>query len=202
MSRNPVSLPVIDSIAERWSPYRFDPKVIETEKLLACFEAARWAASSFNDQPWSWIVATRQDTEAFQTMLGCLMESNQPWASEAGALILTTTRSKFAYNDKPNRVALHDLGQAAAHLALQANAVGLQVHQMAGVNLSRVKQQYQIPDDIEPQTAIAIGYAAEQPPSTELAQELEKRQSGPRKRKELADQVFSGQWGRSAGFVD
>jgi nitroreductase len=202
MSRNPVEHPVIDSIASRWSPYRFDSREVEDAKLLQCFEAARWAASSFNDQPWSFIIAKRQDTEAFATMVACLLEANQPWASKAGALILTLSRDKFAYNDKPNRVALHDLGQATAHLALQADALGLQVHQMAGVNLSQIRHQYQVPEDFQPQTAIAIGYAATAPPDGELETELEKRQSGQRTRKTLATHVFDGQWGQSASFTD
>ncbi|MGB7343100.1 MAG: nitroreductase family protein [Pirellulaceae bacterium] len=201
MSRNPADHPVLDSIAQRWSPYRFEPREVEDEKLTQCFEAARWAASSFNDQPWSWIVARRQDNEAFEKMLGCLMEANQPWAKDAGALILTATRNKFAYNDQPNRVALHDLGQAAAHFALQATALGFEVHQMAGINLSRIRHEYGVPEDFEPQTAIAVGYAATDPPQGELETELDKRQSGPRKRKDLASQVFSGQWGQSAGFI-
>jgi nitroreductase len=201
MSRNPVEHPVIESIANRWSPYRFDSREVEDAKLIQCFEAARWAASSFNDQPWRFIIAKRQDTDAFATMVACLLEANQTWASKAGALILTMSRDKFAYNDKPNRVALHDLGQATAHLALQADALGLQVHQMAGVNLSQVRHQYQVPDDFQPQTAIAIGYAATDAPNGETETELEKRQSGQRTRKTLASQVFAGQWGQSASFT-
>ena len=134
MSINPVDWPVSDVIANRWSPYRFRPQEIEEEKLLTCFEAARWAASSFNDQPWYWIVARRQDHEAFGKMVGCLLEANQGWANQAGVLVLTATRTTFAYNQKPNRVALHDLGQAACQFSLQAVQLGLQVHQMAGVN--------------------------------------------------------------------
>ena len=145
MSINPVDRPVNDTIASRWSPYLFQPKAIEDDKLITCLEAARWAASSFNDQPWFWIIARRQDPPAFAKMVGCLMEANQGWAQDAGALMLTAIRPTFAYNQKPNRVALHDLGQAACQLSLQAVSLGLQVHQMAGVNLSRVRQEYAIP---------------------------------------------------------
>ncbi|MGI9471151.1 MAG: nitroreductase family protein, partial [Rubripirellula sp.] len=152
MSVNPTEHSVLSAIRDRWSPYRFEPREVEGEKLLQCLEAARWAASSFNDQPWSWIVARRQDGEAFEKAIGCLMEPNQAWASRAGVLLLTVTRSVFAYNQKPNRVAFHDLGQAAAHLALQAGELGLHVHQMAGVNLSQVRQAYAIPEGHEPQT--------------------------------------------------
>jgi nitroreductase len=198
---NPTDQSVLEVIANRWSPYRFEPREVEDEKLVLCLEAARWAASSFNDQPWSWIVARRQDNEAFQQMLGCLMEANQGWAANAGALILTVTRSSFAYNNKPNRVALHDLGQAAAHLSLQAAGAGLQIHQMAGINLSQVRQAYGIPEGHEAQTAIAIGYPDTSDPSDEAAKELAKRQSGARKRNPLGEQVFTEKWGTKAGFL-
>lgn len=201
MSVNPTDHSVLEAIANRWSPYRFQPQEVEDEKLTRCLEAARWAASSFNDQPWSWIVAQRQDSEAFQRMLGCLMEANQGWAANAGALILTVTRPSFAYNNKPNRVALHDLGQAAAHLSLQAAAVGLQIHQMAGINLSLIRQVYEIPEGHEPQTAIAIGYPDMSEPSDEIAKELAKRDAGTRKRNALGEQVFAGKWGTKAGFL-
>jgi len=201
MSRNPVEQPVLDVIANRWSPYRFEAREIEEEKLIQCLEAARWTASSFNEQPWFFIVARRQESDAFERMLGCLMEANQTWARHASALILTVTRSTFQKNGKPNRVAQHDLGQAAAHLALQADALGLQVHQMAGVNLSKVRQEYGVPDGHEPQTAIAIGYADSSQPEDETAAELKKRESGPRTRDALKDQVFGDQWGDGASFL-
>jgi nitroreductase len=201
MAINPTEYPVLDVIRNRWSPYRFGPRTVEDEKIVRCLEAARWAASSFNDQPWSWIVARRQDTDQFERMVGCLLEANQAWARSAGVLILTITRSAFAYNNKPNRVALHDLGQAAAHLALQAAELGLQVHQMAGVNLSLVRQEYRVPEGHEPQTAIAIGYPDTSDPSDDLAKQLHQRETGARKRVPLGEQVFSEKWGSQADFV-
>lgn len=201
MSINPTDYPVLEVIRNRWSPYRFGLRQVEDEKLLRCLEAARWAASSFNDQPWSWIVARRQDSEQFERMVGCLLEANRPWARHAGVLILTVTRGAFAYNNKPNRVALHDLGQAAAHLALQAADLGLQVHQMAGVNLSLVRQEYRIPEGYEPQTAIAIGYPETGDPADDLARQFQQREQGARRRVPLGEQVFSGKWGDQADFV-
>ncbi len=198
MPTNPVSFPVLESIESRWSPYRFEPRPVEPEKLLRCFEAARWTASSFNDQPWSWIVATRDQPEQFQRMIGCLLESNQGWAQNAGALVITIARHAFAYNHKPNRVALHDLGQANAHFALQATALGLQVHQMAGVDLNAIRLEYGIPDSHDPQTAIAIGYPDLSEPSSPLATELHNREQLARQRHSLSDLVFSKQWGSPA----
>ena len=201
MSKNPVDRPVIEPIAARWSPYLFLPQEIEEQKLLQCLEAARWAASSFNDQPWFWIVARRQDPVAYEKMLGCLLEANQGWAAHAGALILTAIRTRFAYNGKPNRVALHDLGQAACQLSLQATELGLQVHQMAGINLSRVRQEYRVPAEIEPQTAIAIGYPNQGDPIDDSQHAVAKRDTGERQRRPLAEQVFEDGWGNAATFL-
>jgi nitroreductase len=198
---NPVDHAVLESIRNRWSPYRFEPRAIEPEKLVRCFEAARWAASSFNDQPWNWLVATRDDTVEFERMIGCLMEANQTWSQNSGALVLTIVRTSFAHNQKPNRVALHDLGQAAAHLALQATAEGLQVHQMGGVDLNKVRDEYAIPEGFEPQTAIAIGYPDPSEPSDDTAIGLRDRETGARQRKQLSDQVFTGQWNNPAKLL-
>ena len=109
--------PVHDLIADRWSPYIFERREVEREKLLSCLEAARWAASSFNEQPWSFIVAERTDEEEFNRMLSCLMEANQAWAANAGVLLLTVVSKSFSRNNKPNRVAQHDLGLAVGNLA-------------------------------------------------------------------------------------
>ena len=201
MSVNPVSGPVLDAVANRWSPYRFEPRELEDDKLRLCLEAARWAASSFNDQPWSWLIARRQDRDLFEQMISCLIEGNQPWARNAGALILSVSRSSFEHNGKPNRMALHDLGQAAAHLALQATAAGLQVHQMAGVNRSVARQRFQIPEGHEPQTVIAIGYPDTSQPEGEQDIEWSQRESGARRRKNLSEFSFVGKWGNAAEFL-
>ena len=201
MTINPTEHPVLDAIRHRWSPYRFQPRVVEDGELLRCLEAARWSASSFNDQPWTWIVARRQDTEGFQRMLGCLMETNQDWAANAGVLLLSVIRTSLAYNRKPNRVALHDLGQAAAHFALQATELGLQTHQMGGINRSLARQVYAIPEGQEPQTVIALGYPDSSEPGSDLEREMHRRETTPRTRKPLAEQVFTEKWGSQADFL-
>lgn len=195
-SMMPGLLPVM---RQRWSPYRFEPRDVEEDKLLRCLEAARWAASSYNDQPWSFILARRSDSQAFEKALACLVEANQLWAKRSGALLLTVLRTTFRANNKPNRVALHDLGGAATAMALQAAAEGLQVHQMAGVNLSRVRQAYDVPEGHQPQTAIAIGY-----PDTSQADaddELAERDRKRRTRLPLVEQVFGDAWGKPAELV-
>ncbi|TWT79245.1 malonic semialdehyde reductase [Planctomycetes bacterium CA13] len=193
---------VLESIKQRWSPYRFESRPVEDGKIVCCLEAARWAASSFNDQPWSWIVARRQESEAFDAMVGCLLESNRAWASRAGVLMISVTRNTFRQNGKPNRVALHDLGQAAAHMALQATQLGLQIHQMAGINLSATKLQYDIPDGHQAQTAIAIGYPDFSKPESDFDRQMHNRETAPRTRLGLSEQVFSEKWGVSSGLVE
>jgi nitroreductase len=186
--------PIEPAIANRWSPYVYDPRPVEREKLLSCLEAARWAASSFNEQPWSLIVAERADEQAFDAALQCLVEANQAWAANAGVLILTAVKTTFTRNGNPNRVAEHDLGLAMGNLTIQATALGLEAHQMAGVNLAKVRQTYDIPEGYEPVTAVALGYVGD---PAKADPQLAQRDQGPRDRKVLSEWVFAGQWGRS-----
>lgn len=191
--------PIHELIAKRWSPYAFDSAPVAPEQLKSCLEAARWAASSFNEQPWSFIIATRDDETEFDRLINCLMEANQEWARNTGVLILTVIQKRFTRNDKPNRVAEHDLGLAIANLTTQAVALGVAVHQMAGVNLSKARQTYAIPDTHEPMTVVALGYAAD--PSQFEDESLARRDLAPRSRKPLSDFVFTGGWGQTAQVV-
>lgn len=187
--------PIHELIANRWSPYVFEPRVIERDKLLSCLEAARWAASSYNEQPWFFLLSTRDNADEFFRMVGCLVEGNQVWAKNAGALLLTAVATTFQRNGKPNRAAEHDLGLAAGNLCLQATGLGLSVHQMIGIESAKVRQTYGIPETHVPMTAIAIGYAAD--PSKGDPQ-LSDRDRSRRGRKPLTDFVFTGTWGNSA----
>ena len=179
MSTNPVEMPVLQPVADRFSPYLFQDRDVADEDLLRCFEAARWAPSSFNDQPWSWVVAKRTDADEFDRMLGVLEDANQGWAKHAPVLVLTVMRTKFRYNDSPNRVALHDLGAASALLTLQATELGIGVHQMAGVKRSAAATVYGVPEHHEVQTAMAIGYAQTEStdPSQKPLREREKNRA-------------------------
>lgn len=185
--------PVLPQIAERWSPYILQPRPVEPEKLKSCLEAARWAASSYNEQPWAFIVAERTNTAEFETMLGCLMEANQAWAKQAGVLIITCISTRFSRNQNPNRVAMHDLGMATANFSLQAVELGLVTHHMAGVNLSVCRQTYEIPEAWEPVTAIAVGYAGTEEDA--LDPSFVDRDSGSRSRKPQSEFVFHGKFG-------
>lgn len=191
---NPTDYPVLDPIKQRYSPYAFADKPVETDKLKSLFEAARWAASSYNEQPWRYIVATKDNTAAYEKALGCLVEANQGWAKAAPVLVLTATSQHFSKNDKPNRVALHDLGQASAHLALQAASLGLAVHQMAGIDQEKVANTYGIPDGFTAETAIAIGY----PELTDG--KLNDAEASARQRKAFDEFVFGDAWGKASGL--
>lgn len=190
--------PILAAIAERFSPYAYDPRPVEREKLLTCLEAARWAPSSYNEQPWTFILAERSNAAEFEQALDCLVEGNRPWAKNAGVLLLTIVNRLFSKNGKPNRAAEHDIGLAAGNLVLQATALGLAGHQMIGIEPAKIRAIYKIPDGHEPLTAIALGYAANVSPGT--ADPLAQRDLAPRSRKPLSDIVIRGGWGQAANL--
>ncbi len=188
-----VSPDILEVIRDRWSPYAFDERSVDPSAIQQCLVAASWAASSYNEQPWYFLLAYREDTGEFERMLSCLLDANQSWAKFAGLLMLTVTQETFSKNGNPNRVHQHDLGQAAAHFALQATAHGMAVHQMAGIHIGKIRAEYQIPDGFSPQTAIAVGYATQQPKAGQ--EELIGRDQSPRSRKPLSQFVFKNRWG-------
>ena len=162
---NPAALdhPVHSLIERRWSPYAFADKPVDPADLHSLLEAARWAPSSFNEQPWRFIVATRDDPENFQRLLDCLVPGNREWAGKVPVLMLSVAALSFAKNGKPNRHALHDVGLASAMLALQATNIGLGVHFMAGFDGNKARESFAIPDDFEPAAAIAVGHRLAEP---------------------------------------
>jgi nitroreductase len=190
--------PVHELIKDRWSPRAFSEQPIQPEILRSLFEAARWAPSSNNEQPWAYLVATRDDVENFAKMLGVLVEFNAGWAKEAPVLALSVAHLKTNRDGKPNRVALHDVGSATAQLTFEANARGLLVHQMAGFDGEKARQTFTIPADWEPVAAIAIGYPGN-PES--LPEKLRERELAPRTRKPVGEFVMTGSWGHTAPFV-
>ena len=190
--------PIHELIVKRWSPYCFDERSVTDEDLRSLFEAARWAPSSFNEQPWSYVVAKKENSEEFTRLLSCLVEGNQVWAKAAAALALGITSLKFARNGKPNRAAIHDLGLSNGNLVLEATARGLSVHQMIGIFPDKAREIYEVPEGYEPMVAIAIGYAGVR---KDLPQELEQRDIARRPRKPLKELIFSGKWGTTAGLV-
>lgn len=186
--------PIHELLARRWSPRAFAERAVEREKLLSLLEAARWAASSFNEQPWAFLVATRASREEFERMLGCLAEGNQRWAQRAPVLMLSLAKMSFDRSGKPNRHAFHDVGQAAANLTVQATALGLHVHQMAGIEVEKIRQTYSLPEGWEPVAGLAIGYLGD--PST-LSERHRQSETAPRTRKPLDSFVFTGRFSQA-----
>lgn len=190
--------PVHELIKNRWSPRAFSEQPVQPDVLRSLFEAARWAPSSNNEQPWAYLVATKDDAENFAKVLGVLVEFNVSWAKRAPVLALSVAHLKTNRDGKPNRVALHDVGSATAQLTLEANNRGLLVHQMAGFDSEKARQTFAIPPDWEPVAAMAIGYPGN-PES--LPDKLRERELAPRTRKPASEFVMTGSWGHTASFV-
>lgn len=187
--------PIHELIASRWSPYAFSERSISQDDLCCLFEAARWTASSYNEQPWSYLVATKAEPETFAKMLSCLVEGNQGWAAAAPVLALGCTSLRFSRNGNPNAAALHDLGLASASLTFEATARGLAVHQMIGILPDKARELFGIPEGVQAVTGLAIGYAAD---PAAMPEKLRERDLAPRSRKPLAEFVFGGAWGQAA----
>jgi nitroreductase len=190
--------PIQHALVDRWSPYGFEDRPVADADLLSLFEAARWAASSYNEQPWNYLVATKENPKEFARLLSCLVEANQAWAKVAPVLVLGVVSLRFAKNDKDNRAAVHDLGLAVGNLVIEATTRGLSVHQMIGILPDRVREIYQIPEHYEAWTAMAIGYHAD--PAT-MPEALKARDLAPRERKPLSEFVFTGQWRHPSPLV-
>ena len=194
----PAHFPIHDLIRDRWSPRAFAAKPIEPALLASLFEAARWAPSSSNEQPWAFLVATKDDPENFAKSLSVLVEFNASWAKEAAALVLAVSSLKFRANGTPNRNAFYDTGAATALLSMEATHRGLAVHQMAGFDPAKAKQVFGIPEDWEPIAAMAIGYPGH---PDALSEKLRDREIAPRTRKPLSEFVMSGHWGHTSPIV-
>jgi nitroreductase len=190
--------PIHELLKRRWSPRAFSNRIVEPDTLRSLLEAARWAPSSYNEQPWSFIVATKQDPAELARLLSCLVEGNIQWAQHAPVLMVSVARLSFEEDGKPNRHAFHDVGQAAANLTVQATALGLFVHQMAGILPDKVRALYGVPEQYEPVAAIALGYPGD-PQS--LPERLRNRELAPRERKPLTEFVFTGRWGQPSPIV-
>jgi nitroreductase len=190
--------PVHELIRERWSPRAFADKLVPQDVLRSLFEAARWAASSYNDQPWSYLVATKDDSENYSKLLSVLMDMNAAWAKQAPVLVISVARKHFKHNGTPNRVALHDLGAANAQLTMEATFRGLVVHQMGGFHQDKAVELFGIPDGWEPVSAMAIGYPGD---PEALPEQLRKPELAPRTRKPLSEFVMAGHWGHTAPFI-
>jgi nitroreductase len=180
-------------ILRRWSPRAFSDKDVSADDLKKLFEAARWAASSFNEQPWRFLVGRRGD-ETYKKIFGALVEFNQSWAKSAPVLVLSVAKKTFSANGQPNRYGLHDTGAATTLLSLQATANGLHTHSMAGFDAEQARASFAIPSDYDIGAVTALGYFGD-PES--LPDQMQKTEVAPRQRKPLEEFVFSD-WDKPA----
>jgi nitroreductase len=189
----PSGLPLHDLIRERWSPRAFSDQPVEQRDIDLLIEAARWAPSSMNEQPWAIVIGNRTvDPDGHARILETLVPANAVWAGKAPVLAIAVARQNFVRNGRPNRHALYDTGQAMAQLALQATALGLVVHQMGGFDPLKARELLGIPDGFEPVAAMAIGYPGH---PAGLSEELHLRESAPRTRRPASEWAFAGHWG-------
>ncbi len=171
--------PVTELIEQRRSRRAYSSKPVEPEKIKSLFEAARWAPSSVNEQPWFYLYATREQPELWNTIFETLSEGNKIWAKEAPLLVVAMYRKNFLRNDRPNGAARFDLGAANAFISLEATNLGLNVHQMGGFEKQKAIELLNIPDTHEPVVIMAIGYLGD---IENLPDNLKEREVAPRER--------------------
>jgi nitroreductase len=186
--------PILDLLARRWSTRAFSDRSVDRETLASLFEAARWAPSSGNGQPGSYLVATKDDPVEHERM-GSVLTPGNVWAHKAPVLAISVATIHRA--DKPNRTAHHDLGLANENLVIQAGSMGLAVHMMAGFHIDMAREVFDIPATHDPLAMMAIGYPGD-PES--LREELRAKDLAPRQRKPIREFVFRGKFGQPAGL--
>lgn len=178
--------PILDVLAARWSTRVFDPAApIDEDALASALEAARWAPSANNTQPWRFIVA-RRGSEAFDTVYASLRDFNKAWAGDAGALVVAAATTTTA-EGTPMHFAQYDTGQAVAHFTVQAHAAGLATHQMGGFDRDAVRAAFDLPDNIAPLTVIAVGALGS---LDEAPEAIRDRENTPRTRRPVAESLL------------
>lgn len=182
--------PVADFIKHRWSPRSFTSQPIQDEDLRTLFEAAAWAPSAMNEQPWRFVYAHRAQTEAFQNLWNCLLPGNQPWAKNAAVLVVVLARKTMGPNNDLNRHYLHDTGLATGNLLLQAGTMGIHGHVMGGFDMAKTQEVLHLPADLEPASFLALGYVGE---AEQLEEPFRSRELAARSRKPLREFVFENE---------
>jgi nitroreductase len=178
--------PILGVLAERWSTRIFDPSApIDENALASALEAARWAPSANNTQPWRFIV-TRRGTSAFDTVYANLRDFNKSWAGNASALIVALAQTT-ADDGATMHFAQYDTGQAIAHFTVQAHAEGLATHQMGGFDRAAIKAAFDVPENLAPLTVIAVGALGAVDAASE---DVLARENAPRTRRSAADSVL------------
>lgn len=189
--------PVHDLIQHRWSPRAFSEEDIDEDTIHSLFEAARWAPSCYNEQPWEFIIATKEDEELYESLFDCLVEGNQSWAKQAPLLGCSIARTTFRHNGKVNNHARHDVGLAMENLVLEALNQGLYVHQMGGFSASQLSETFSLPDNREPVAMFVVGYPGD---PEDLPDELAEREKSERER--IRQSKFVHRAGRQGEWFD
>jgi nitroreductase len=188
-----IQYPVHHLIEKRWSGRAFADRKVENEKIYSLFEAVRWAASSMNEQPWRFIITHKGDA-AYQKLFSILNAGNQLWTGDAPILILTVVKTVFSKTGALNAYALHDLGLAMGQFGLQATELGLNLHQMAGFDKNKTRELFNLPENYEPATVIALGYLGD--PGL-LPEKYQQSEQAPQTRKKIEEFVFENEWNNS-----
>lgn len=189
--------PIHALLRRRWSPRAFSEQPVSPEHLRSLLEAARWAPSSNNEQPWNFLLATKEIQADYERLLSCLRNTNQMWAHLAPILMMSVAKL-VTDGGEPNHHAFHDVGLAVGNLVVQATAFGLMVHQMAGIYPDKVRELYGLPAEYEAVAAIAIGYPGD--PAV-LPERFQQRELAKRSRKPIGDFTFAEHWGRPSSIV-
>ncbi len=180
---------ILNLIKSRRSPRGFVDKNINEEDLIKIFDAGRWAASSFNGQPWRFIYAHRdKNPELYEKLLDLMVEFNQAWAKAAPVLMVTMARCKYELTEEDYKHSWHDLGLAMGNMSIMAEAMGISLHIMGGFNSEKAKEELNIPDKFEPVTMVALGYAGQ---PTNLPLDIFKMEQQERVRKEIKEIAFN-----------
>ena len=182
-----------DIIANRWSGRAYDAnKPVTQEQLISLLEAARWAPSCFGDEPWRFIVWDKnKDATAWEKALDCIVPGNQTWAKDAPVFVLVCADTLFNHNQKPNRWGVYDTGAAAVSLCLQATSLGLMTHQMGGFDGDKTRAAFNVPEQYQMMSMLAVGHATD---VDGLPEDLKERELAPRKRRALGELFYNGVW--------
>ncbi len=197
-NRAPSDVPILDVLADRWSPRAFSERLVEKDKVASMMEAARWAPSCFNEQPWNFIIADKhEDPDGYHRLFECMLEGNQAWAGTAPVLMLSVAKMFFEYNNKPNRFGYHDLGMAVGNMLAQASSMDLYVHQMAGYHKDMARDSFRIPEGYEAVAMFAVGYLGD---PSQLPEGTSEREDEPRKRYPMTEFTYAGIWDKPYSF--
>ncbi|MBK9125040.1 MAG: nitroreductase family protein [Chloroflexi bacterium] len=186
------AVPIHPLLAKRWSSRAFSDDPVAPELVTSLLEAARWSASSFNEQPWRFIVATRDDPDEHARLVACFSTSNQRWVPRAWVVMIALAVDTYGVDGSKNRMAQYDVGQAVQNMVVQASAHGLNVRQAAGIDVARIREEYAVPDGVTILCGVMVGYPGD--PDT-LVDPLPERERQPRTRRALSDIVFGGRYG-------